>query len=767
MKKTKINRGLFLALGLIWACLANWPATSFRASAQAGCPAPSFAPDLPVFTNAQFPQDVAVTDFNHDGLTDIAVANNRSDTVTMLLGDGTGAFTIKGHFAAGNFPYSIASGDFDLDGHADVVVANQIGGSNRINILFSDGTGDLSRRIEFTAKKENGAHYNGSRDVAVGDFNLDGKPDLAVPFKSHSEVGIFLGDGTGAFDATPVAFLTDSDPTNIVAGDFDGSGSLDLAVSHESGYVKIFLGSGNGNFTSDPALSYNLGRPLSDIAAGYFNDDGEIDLVVTSGLDDGQTGPGAVRVLFGATGPFFAPGIPFAAYPDANKVAVSDFNGDGEADLAVTTFSPNVVSVYLGTGEGDFGSPTDFNVGTNPWGVGTGDFTGDGRPDIVTANRGSLNVSVLRNTCNVVIIEGRVTDGSGAPIPGVPVNLTGTQTRTAITNAAGYYTFAGLPGGGDYTVAPTLAARRFSPPFRSYTSLNAYRTANFVLLGATASDFDADGKTDAAVWNPGSGYWRLVNSSDGAYRQQQWGAASLGDVPVPGDYDGDYKTDFAVWRPSEGNWYIVQSSDNSVLVKGWGAGSLGDRPVPGDYDGDRKTDIAVFRPGEGNWYILKSTGGVKLQGWGSASDTLVPADYDGDGKTDVAVWRGAEGNWHIIQSSDGAAILKHWGGASLGDRPIPADYDGDGKADIAVFRPGEAAWYIVHSSDNSVRIKHWGFDSDRRVPGDYDGDGKADIAVWRPAEGNWYVVRSSDATLLLMNLGFADEAPVMSAYVPD
>jgi VCBS repeat protein/carboxypeptidase family protein len=772
MRKTKINYRLFLALGLALACLMSWPARNFEASAQAGCSAPSFAPDLPVITNAQFPQAVTVADFNQDGHTDIAVANNSAFTVTMLLGDGTGNFTIKGHFDAGEQPYSIASGDFNLDGKPDVAVANQASPSNRVNILLGDGTGGIYQRREFIVKRDDGYTYNGSNDLAVGDFNLDGKPDLAVTFRVDAGIGILLGDGAGDFDTTgPPVIPTHSGPTSIVVSEFDANGIPDLAVAHESGYVKIFSGTGDGNFTSNPCLSYNLNTPLNDIATGYFNEDGEIDLVVIDGMDDSQSDTGHATVLFGLVGPDFTISSSFAAHTDSNNVAVADFNGDGESDLALTNFGSNDVSVLLGTGTGAFGLPTNFTVGTNPWGIATGDFTDDGRPDLVAANRGfngsSYNVSILRNTCDVSIIEGRVADGSGVPISGVTVNLTGTQTRATTTDAAGHYTFAGLPGGGNYTVAPAMPARKFSPPFRSYANLNGYRTANFVLLGNTASDFDADGKTDTAVWNPNSGYWRLINSSDGAYRQQQWGAASLGDVLVPGDYDGDYKTDFGVWRPSEGNWYIVRSSDNSVLIKGWGAASLGDRPVPGDYDGDRKTDIAVFRPGEGNWYILQSTGGVKLQGWGAASDVLVPADYDGDGKTDIAVWRGSEGNWYILQSSNGAAVIKYWGGASYGDRPIPADYDGDGKTDIAVYRPGEATWYIVHSSDNSIRIKHWGFDTDERVPGDYDGDGKADITVWRPTEGNWYVLKSSEDVVLLLNLGFPDEVPVMSAYMPE
>jgi hypothetical protein len=77
----------------------------------------------------------------------------------------------------------------------------------------------------------------------------------------------------------------------------------------------------------------------------------------------------------------------------------------------------------------------------------------------------------------------------------------------------------------------------------------------------------------------------------------QWGAASLGDVPVPSDYDGDGRADVAVWRSTDGRWYVIRSSDGAQSAVQWGAASLGDIPVPADYDGDGRTAFAVFRPG--------------------------------------------------------------------------------------------------------------------------------------------------------------------------
>lgn len=209
---------------------------------------------------------------NHDAHADVAVANNFAFTVTVLLGGGAGNFIVKGHFAAGEHPYSIAAGDFNLDGHRDVAVANRVGANNRLNILSGDGSGNLGARREFTVTRDDGYTYNGPSDVAVGDFNLDGKPDLVVTFQADAGISILLGDGAG-----------------------------------------------DGNFTSNTTLSYNLQTPLNDIATGYFNDDGEVDLVAVDGFEDSQVDTGHATILLGTVGAGFVPAGSFSAHTTSHS----------------------------------------------------------------------------------------------------------------------------------------------------------------------------------------------------------------------------------------------------------------------------------------------------------------------------------------------------------------------------------------------------------------------------------------------------------------
>jgi beta-glucanase (GH16 family) len=344
---------------------------------------------------------VVIGDFNGDGVPDLAVANQASGTVTILLGNGNGQFSEarESPVTVGSKPVAMAVGDFNGDGTADLVVVSagtetaSSNGFGTVTILLGNGDGTFSAAAKFSAGMI-------PASVAVGDFTGDGIPDLVIagalnPASDQAGiVTVLIGTGDGSFSESPGLPLTvGSEPAFVATGDFTGDGVLDLAVANAgSGTVTILLGDGHGNFRPTAGSPVQVGSGPNSIAAVDFNGDGKLDLAVANSVS------GTVTVLLGNGDGMFTQAVnsPVQVGSDPSSLALGDFNQDGVPDLAVTNTGSNTVTVLVGNGDGTFTQAPNGGVpvGRKPSSVAVGDFTRDGIPDLAIGNDAS-EVNVL------------------------------------------------------------------------------------------------------------------------------------------------------------------------------------------------------------------------------------------------------------------------------------------------------------------------------------------------------------------------------------
>lgn len=285
-------------------------------------------------------------------------------------------------YGVGNNPEAVATGDFNNDGRLDMAVT--AAGGNYVTILLGNGDGT------FTETSSGPLTGVGPNSVVVGDFNNDGNLDLAVTNGAGNSVSILLGHGNGSFTAAG-SIPVGTDPDAIAAGDFNGDGNLDLAVADRgSNRVIILLGNGDGTFTATGS-SIATGTYPDSIAVGDFDGNGTLDLAVAN------KGSNNVTVLLGNGDGTFTPAAPSATGAGPDALVTADFDGDGKLDLAVANATDNTVSILHGNGDGTFtaiGSP--IATGKLPNGLTVGDYTDDGKLDLAVADNGSNSVTILR-----------------------------------------------------------------------------------------------------------------------------------------------------------------------------------------------------------------------------------------------------------------------------------------------------------------------------------------------------------------------------------
>jgi hypothetical protein len=465
-----------------------------------------------------------VVNFNTTGSTATILADYSFTAGTNITAVTANTFTIAAGATTATLNV-VAVSDAVSDPNETVKVNLTSGGDY---ILGANSSASFNPATNFTV----GSNPN---SVTVGDFNGDGKSDLAVANFYSNNVSVLLGTGTGSFGAA-TNFTVGTRPISVTVGDFNGDGKSDLAVAnYNSSNVSVLLGTGTGSFGA--ATNFTVG-----------------------------------------TGPF--------------SVTVGDFNGDGKSDLAVTNYNNNNVSVLLGTGTGSFGTATNFTVGTDPFSVTVGDFNGDGKSDLAVANANSNNVSVLLNADPTATVT--ITD---VPISLTINDVTLTEGNSGTTNAVftvslssaastvvsvDYATANGTATAGtDYTALPTTTLT-FNPGETSKTITVAINGDNQVESDETffvnLSNLQTNGSNVTLADNQGQG---TITNDDSA-------SIAITDVTIT---EGNSGTTNAVFTVTLSNQVDTAVTVNYATADGTAT------TTDNDYIGIATTPL-TFNPGE-------------------------------------------------------------------------------------------------------------------------------------------------------------------------
>jgi hypothetical protein len=318
----------------------------------------TFAPAA-VYDTDMEATSVAVADFSADGRPDIAVVNVLYD-LDIFVNQGNGAFGTFVHYRVPPSSLGMATSDFNRDGHPDLAITTQ---APSVDIHLGDGAGGFAAPASYAT---------GSNDLslAVGDLNGDDVPDIVVS----------NADWAGLCPGAPGICL----PSGLGAGT-----------------VNVLLNRGDGTFAAQ--VGYAAGDGTASVSLGDFDGDGTSDVVATNSVDDtlsvflnngdGTLAPPATYANAGS-----GTSTPGVAYPQSGGgVAAGDFNGDGAVDIVVARMSSQYrtgdVLVFANRGDGAFADPVVYSLPSPPYAVASADWNGDGLADLaVTTADGNLNV---------------------------------------------------------------------------------------------------------------------------------------------------------------------------------------------------------------------------------------------------------------------------------------------------------------------------------------------------------------------------------------
>jgi FG-GAP-like repeat/IPT/TIG domain/Secretion system C-terminal sorting domain len=689
--------------------------------------------DFGVSTSPNF---LAIGDIDMDGKPDIVAANTNNATISVLRNTSTGvgniSFATHILYTTNSFPAELAIADFDGDGKPDIAVANA--GSDNVSIFRNTTTGST---ISFASKVDYSAANYGR--ISVGDVDGDGKADIATPSFNGSTINVLRNtgsSGTISF-ATAVSFNTDGNPTNITMGDIDGDGKPDVAVTCLNSYVISVLRntSTSGTVSFDTKLTYANGNYQRSITMADADGDGKADLVISN------QSTGTAAAIFRNTSS--SGSISFATRADISVgyttciyALMGDIDGDAKPDLIVCT-TTNFISVLRNV----YASPTITSF--TPTNAKPG--------DAITLTGTNFNTTAANNT---VAFGATTVTPSAATASSLTVTL---PVGASYTQVSALNTATALSGSSRIKFTPT-----FSPPKAAITTgdfatpIDVSNTSAF--KNVMIADFDGDGKPDmAGCYNSVAliGVLRNTGSLGNFTFATPVTFASINSAVniAVGDIDMDGKPDIAIANGTTNsisvfrNTSIVGSISFAARVD-YATTSNTQGIAIGDIDMDGRPDMVASCTGSNTLNIFRNTGSTGIVSFasfisastGSSPLSVAIGDIDMDGKNDIVVANNGSNSLSVFinQSTNSNIVVAAKADFSTGGSPLMVaigDIDGDGKNDLSTSIAGSVVSVLRSTSSTGVATfaAYQFFTTNYYCYGltlaDIDGDGKPDIAA--------------------------------------
>ncbi len=605
------------------------------------------------YTVGSGPDAIVAGDFTGDGHLDLAVTNESSNTVSVLLGNGDGTFQPRVSYAVGSQPRSIVAGDYGGNGHVDLAVTNGNGfGPGTVSVLLGNGDGTFQPQVTYAVGST-------SLGIVAGDFNGDGKLDLATTDDQSDDVSVLMATGDGSF-VYPGQFATTPHATPVVA-DGDGDGTDDVLVVDGSGDILDRQGIPGQPGSFEPPVTVNPGNPSRDIAWVQNTAAGPL-LASVDARDP------AISLYAWRDGGFIQIGsLSTGQFPA--QIISADLSSDGLDDLVVRNAGDGTLTVFFGTPfigpvtpgfiPVSFLAPVTLPAGLGVSDVEAVDTTGSGKLDLVITNELTGQVSVLRNLGDGAFapaVPYRAGTDLSAVDPGGSPEITSLEATAGV--AAGTFTTGGPsdlvtinPGSNTLDVLAGLGDDQFANPVTVLTPSPAQvvRVADFtdngipdlaVLTtngvsiylgngkggflppvnydagvdptGLTVADLSGDGKLDLLVGDVYGDVLILEGNGDGTFRPFEPVKAAI--ALAVADLTGNGVPDFIFADQSLNQVSVVygtlsDTSNSFQVIAGQSSGLLAPGAVKlADLNGDGIPDLIVANSGGDNVLVYPGLG---------------------------------------------------------------------------------------------------------------------------------------------------------------